>query len=105
MNENENAFVAAMQQDSVKEANEFKKANSSAEQILSVMGSIILVCGIITTFIGLIYIFSEGIGDPTGLIATISILLGTLITWSVMEVLANISLTLKEINANIKDKK
>lgn len=105
MKENENAFVAAMRQDSVKNVNKFKGLDSSAEHILSVMGVIILVSGVIATFIGLIYLFSEGFSDSTVLIATISILLGTLITWSVLEVLANISLTLKEINAKIKDMK
>ena len=72
--------------------------DNSAENTLTTIAKIVLVCGIIVTVICLFYSFV----NPVGFIITIIVLLSSLINWSLMKVLANISITLKEINQKTK---
>ena len=88
-----------------------KKDENKAEKLLSEMADIILVVGIIGTFICLFTLCfvdksaysSEKEFNPSGFVTTVMVLLSSLISWSVMRVLANISLTLKDINAKLKN--
>ena len=80
--------------------------NSSAENTLSIIADIVLVLGIFGTIVCLFTIVFEGRDhdefNPVGFGITFSGLLSVLISWSVMKVLANISLTLKGINRKLK---
>lgn len=80
--------------------------NSSAENTLSIIADIVLVLGIIGTVVCLFTIVFVGRHNdefnPVGFGITLSGLLSVLISWSVMKVLANISLTLKGINKKLK---
>lgn len=82
------------------------KKNRGAEDTLSIIADIVLVLGIIGTVVSLFTLALEGENhnefNPMGFAITFSALLSTLISWSVMKVLANISLTLKGINRKIK---
>lgn len=89
-----------------------KKNENSAEKTLATIADIILVVGIIVTAICLFTLCfvevpksmysTETKFSPTGFATTVMILFSSLISWSVMHVLANISLTLKELNGKIK---
>lgn len=102
MKENNNEFVAAMQQVSSLQEHESNKNDTSAERVLSAVASIILISGIIATIICLIAFFND-VDNPVSLGISVAILAGTLINWSVMKVIVNISINLKEINKKIKE--
>ena len=86
----------------------------SAEKILINIANIILILGIIGTIICLFtlcfieapkpgYTYrTEMTFNPAGFATTIMVLFSTIISWSVMKVLANISLTLKKIEDKMK---
>ena len=80
-----------------------KKDENSAEKTLSNIADIILVVGIVVTIICLPTVcFADEEFSPTGFTTTVMVLFSSLISWSVMHVLANISLSLKELNGKIK---
>lgn len=75
-----------------------KKINT-VENILSILADIILVLGIIGAIICLFSLSTIKVGyhdefNPVGFGISVSALLSTLISWSIMKALANISLTL-----------
>ncbi len=86
--------------------------DNSAENTLIVIATIVLVCGIIAAVICLFTVAfiqdpefhytSKKIFNPAGFATTIMVLLSSLISWGFLKVLANISLTLKEINHKTK---
>lgn len=91
-----------------------KGINNSAEKTLTTIADIILALGIISTLIcafticfvtalkpGYDYV-TETTFNPVGFATTIAIFLSSLVSWSIMKVIANISLTLKEMNKKIK---
>ena len=105
----QNDFMAAMQQATpkVEVTKEQKNTEMTAEKVLSVLSVIILVCGILATLICAFTITTIEVHydtefNPTGFGITVSILVGSLISWSTMKVLANISITLKEIYKKLK---
>ena len=88
--------------------------DNSAEVTLNTLAVIILVCGIFASVIcfftlcfmdvpkpGYHYI-TEKAFNPGGFATTVTVLFSTLISWGVLKVLANISITLKSINSKIK---
>ena len=89
-----------------------KKDENSAEKTLATIADIILIVGIIVTVICLFTLCfvevpksmyrTEKKFSPSGFATTVMVLFSSLISWSVMKVLSNISLTLKEINGKIK---
>ena len=89
-----------------------KKDENSAEKTLATIADIILIVGIIVTIICLFTLCfvevpksmyrTEKEFSPSGFATTVMVLFSSLISWSVMKVLSNISLTLKEINGKIK---
>ena len=102
-----NDFLNAMQQEAPKMTEEQPKISSGAEKTLIMLAKAILICGILATMI-FIMLFIYALSDYDNeeatifLICSISILFGTLISWSTMRVFANISITLKEILNKIK---
>lgn len=89
--------------------------DNSAENTLSVIANIVLVCGVLATLICLFTIVfvknpdylgldfqSKHIFNAEGFVSTIMILFSSLISWSLLKVVTNISITLKEINKKIK---
>ena len=86
--------------------------DNSAENTLKAIATIVLVCGIIAAIICLFTVAfiqdpeyhytSKKIFNPAGFATTIMVLLSSLISWGFLKVLANISLTLKEINNKTK---
>lgn len=90
--------------------------HNSAEKILTIVSYIVLACGCLATFICLCNIVwveeivldsyyshhTEVHFNPTGFATTVMVLLSTLISWSFMKVIANISLTLKDIKKKMK---
>lgn len=72
----------------------------------------ILVCGIIASIICLFNIvwvqnpeyqyIDDKIFSPSGFVTTVMVLASSLISWSFMRVLANISVTLKAMNKKMK---
>lgn len=95
---------------------EESKEDSSAEETLKIIAFIILWLGIIATIISLFTVFfvkeidlnypyavHHNIGfNAARLVTTICTLLGALVSWAVLNVIANISMTLKSINKKIK---
>lgn len=86
---------------------ETKTADNSAENTLATIATIVLIFGIIASLVCLFTLTSIEVGyhkefNPAGLGYTVMVLMSTLISWSVMKVLSNISLTLKDINGKIK---
>lgn len=89
-----------------------KKDENSAEKTLATIADIILVVGIIVTVICLFTLCFVEVPksmystktefSPSGFATTVMVLFSSLISWSVMKVLSNISLTLKDINSKIK---
>ena len=87
--------------------------NNSAENALNVIAAIVLWCGIIATVFCLFALTTTKVVDPTykysihydtifnpsGLVISIGVFLSTLTTWSLLRVIANISMTLKQINS------
>lgn len=108
----QNDFMTAMQQEAPKvEVSKEQETNEvSAEKVLSVLSVIILVCGVLATLICAFTITTIKTGypsydtefNPTGFGITVSILVSSLISWSIMKVLANISITLKKIYKKLK---
>ena len=80
--------------------------DNGAEKTLTTMASIILICGL--AFVGLcglsflVLIADKNTTAFAPILIAIPVLFGTLVSWSVMKVLANISLTLKDINKNLE---
>lgn len=86
---------------------ERRKDDNSAENTLSTIATIVLIFGLIATLVCLFTLTSIEVGyhkefNPIGLGYTVMVLMSTLISWSVMKVLSNISLTLKDLNGKIK---
>ena len=88
------------------------KINNGAENTLITIATIVLICGIISTIICLFTITivkkPQYYGGTTtefsaeGFLISVVVLLSSLTSWALMRVLANISLTLKNINNKIK---
>lgn len=78
-----------------------KNGTYGAENTLNTIAGIILGLGIIATFISIISVFATGMPFITvlGIIILFLIILGS---WALLRCFANISITLKEINARIK---
>lgn len=89
-----------------------KKDENSAEKTLATIADIILVVGIIVTVICLFTLCFVEVPksmystktefSPSGFATTVMVLFSSLISWSVMKVLSNISLTLKDLNSKIR---
>lgn len=91
-------------------------SRTGAEKAMYILSNISLVLGIILTFICAYklvfmevphYDYYRGMTTTTefrweGLIATLFVFASTILTWAVLRVQANISMTLKEINKKIK---
>ena len=88
------------------------KTDNSAETTLVVIANIVLVCGIIASvicFFSIVWVqnpeyhyIDDKIFSPSGFVTTVMVLASSLISWSFMRVLANISLSLKDINKRMK---
>ncbi|MBR1754920.1 MAG: hypothetical protein IJ739_00140 [Bacteroidaceae bacterium] len=82
-----------------------QKNDNGAEKTLTTLATIILVVGsVLCLLCGLsfmILLVSHEYSAIVALLAAIPVLFGTLVTWSIMKVLANISLTLKDINKKL----
>ena len=93
---------------------EKQKVDNSAENTLINIAKIVLTCGIIANIICLFTLAfiedpkagysyrTETVFNPSGFATTIMVLLSSLVSWGILKVLANISLTLKEINSKIR---
>ena len=91
-------------------------ANNAAENTLNVIAVTVLWVGIIGTLFCLFTLTTTKVVDPyytysihyntvfnpSGLAVSVGVLLSSLTTWAVLKVIANISISLKEINAKIK---
>jgi len=77
-------------------------SDDSAESTLNVIAYITLIVGILAAV--LYFFISAGIGEITSVVLgeAFKIIFTSVVAWAVMRVLANISLTLKEINFKIK---
>ena len=79
--------------------------NNSAEKTLTTMASIVLICGIIVCVIlGLAFLACVvGLSSYAFvMLASIAVVLfSTLVPWSIMKVLVNMSLTLKDISCKL----
>lgn len=114
MEENVNELLGIKEETQVTtEAPKEESYNNDAENTLTVIANIVLVCGIIASLICLFtivwvrnptYPYSKEyyMLNPSGCATTIMILISSLISWSFMKVLANISLTLKDIHKKMK---
>ena len=116
MEENVNDVLGISTQESktsenVESSNEVTIDNS-AENTLTTIATIILVCGIVATVVCFFYLSFYRVTSygsirhdefyPAGFGTTIEVLAGTLISWAGLRVFANISKTLKEINSKLK---
>lgn len=91
---------------------EAQKVDNSAENTLITIANIVLVCGIIATIICVFTMVviedpsyhyrTKYMFNPAGFATTIMVLLSSLISWGFLKVLANISLTLKDIKGKMK---
>ena len=93
---------------------EVQKVDKSAEVTLLTIATIVLWCGIIASVICLVtlcfievpkpgyHYITEHKFNPAGFATTIMVLFSSLISWGVLKVLANISITLKSINSKMK---
>lgn len=93
---------------------------NNAEKALIIIANIVLWLGIIgfviclftlttteevkSSYIHGYHFQSETVFNPAGLLASISVLIWTVVTWAVLKVFATISLTLKDIKSEIKNK-
>ncbi len=113
MSENVNEILGIMPQDEVVQKASVKgekATNNSAENTLITIANIVLVLGILATFICIITIVfvknseyeTKHIFNPSGFVITLMVLFSSLISWGFLKVLANISLTLKDMNSKIK---
>lgn len=111
-NINEVLGVATQTITSEETKTEENTVDNSAENTLTTIATIVLVCGIIASVICLFTIVwikdprytyhTEYMFNSSGFVTTIMVLFSSLISWSFMKVLANISITLKEMNRKIK---
>lgn len=102
--ENNSAEIAPVQQP--------KKEDNDAENMLERLAGIVFIAGIIAAIICLFTMvwvrdpsytyLDKKMFNPSGLVITVSVLLSALISSSIMQVLAKISLTLKDINKKLK---
>lgn len=90
--------------------------NNAAENTLNTIAGIVLWIGIIGTVFCIFTLTTTKVVDPTytysihydtifnpaGLAISVGVLLSSLTTWAVLKVIANISISLKEINSKIK---
>ena len=90
--------------------------NNAAENTLTAIATLVLWLGIIGTIFCLFtlttikvvdpsYTYSlhfETVFNPGGLAISVGVFISTLISWSLLKVVANISMTLKEINSKLK---
>lgn len=90
--------------------------SNAAENTLYKIAAIVLWVGIIGTVYCLFTLTTTKVIDPTyhysihydtifnpsGLAISVGVFLSTLISWALLKVIANISITLKEINSKIK---
>lgn len=110
MEENVNEILGVKQSSTPEETNEVVSVDNSAESALKIIANIILGCGIIASAIclGTLCFVEQGdystetVFNPTGFAITIMVLFSSLVSWGLLKVIANISLTLKEINAKTK---
>ena len=111
----ENAFVSAVEEPKVPTTPpQENEIDLSAEKILNGIAVFTLIVGIIGALICLFTIcwvevpaagykyLTEKVFNGSGFATTIAILIGSLATWALLKVIANISTTLKEINRKIK---
>ena len=114
-NENENAFVSAVEAKAEENPQtEAEELDLSAEKTLNGIGVFTLIAGIIATLVCLFTIcwvevpksgytyLTEKVFSGTGFATTVGVFIGSLLSWAVLRVLANISTSLKEINKKIK---
>lgn len=108
--------VLGIEETSSMENNETQNTSNAAENTLNTIAAIVLWVGIIGTIFCLFTLTTTKVVDPTyhysihydtifnpsGLAISIGVLLSTLISWALLKVIANISITLKEINSKIK---
>jgi hypothetical protein len=79
--------------------------NFDYENTLQNIGSIILICGIVTTLICFFTItWDDGDFVPIGFSITVGVFFTSLITWAFLRVICKISRNLHEINDKIKMK-
>lgn len=92
--------------------------NNAAENTLKTVANIVLWIGCIGTFFCLCFcthtttkvvdptyeyiIHYDSTFNPAGLAVSVGVLLSSVTTWAVLKVIANISISLKEINSKIK---
>lgn len=72
-----------------------------AENTLNTMATIILVIGLLSAFV-LIFLIFGGVLPPIAFLYDIILVLTVLASWAILRCFANISVTLKKINAKIK---
>lgn len=81
-------------------------SNNDIEKALTVIANIVLVFGIIAAVLCLfkmVFTYTTHYTyDPSGFITTIMVLFFSIISWCLMRVIANMSMTLKEINKKMK---
>lgn len=109
MEENVNEVLGIKESEDKKAYTEkSENIESGAENTLNSFAVLVLIFGIISSIICLISAFSgrDYYGRPEfnimGVVYAILSLIPSLLTWSLMRVFVNISLTLKEINKKIK---
>ena len=111
MDENENKVLdVAETSANTPEAPKEETSNNSAEKTLITIANIVLICGLIATFFcfwNTVFVQDRTYVDkdelsPKGVAFTVVVLLCTLVTWALLKVTANISLTLKEMNKKMK---
>ena len=111
----ENAFVSAVEEPKAPSApSQENGIDLSAEKTLNGIAVFTLIVGIIGALICLLTIcwvevpkagytyLTEKVFSGSGFATTIGILIGSLATWALLKVIANISITLKEMNKKIK---
>lgn len=90
--------------------------SNAAENTLKGIATLVLWAGIIGTIFCLFTLTTTKVVDPTyhysihydtifnpaGLAISVGVLLSTLISWALLKVIANISISLKEINSKMK---
>lgn len=106
MEENEKKVDDVVKAATTSEATKGSGANNDIEKALIVIANIVLALGIITDvlcFFKMVYTYTTHYTfDSSGFITTIMVLFSSIISWCLMRVLANISMTLKEINKKMK---
>lgn len=119
MKENVNEFLGISPGEETKTEKSVQNTNlvnsrDKAEHTLIKVAKLVLIVGILATIFCLFtivlvknpeyysgYSSEKYIFSPNGFITTIAILLSSVISWSFMTVVANISLTLKDINKTV----